>query len=272
MPLLVRKFAELSTVNNLLRGGIRGGRIIKQGVYGLDGETLVFTSPAVTVTFATTLPGEQQVLSRKEILDQINAVVGLVGWAKFVDNQLVIVDPAGAVAVVLSSGTALAAFGFASTPASGSLQAVAGSALIDGENFVLEDGINAAVTFEFDSDGSVVETAVLRSVDFTGGDDAGTVRDAMVTAIQGAPALAITPTEDGVSAVALINDVPDAAGNILITDTVADAGFVTEGMSGGAAGATGIVYAAPGGTAPALVSVSLESLSSSTYVVVTEEA
>lgn len=153
MPLLVRKFAELQQINTLLRGGIRGGRVIDKGIYGLDGATLVFSAPAATVTFATTPSGEQQALSRKQILDQINAVVGLVGWAKFADGKLVIEDPAGAVAVVLANtSTALAAFGF-------------------------------------DKDG-----------------------------------------------------------------------------------ATGVVYAAPGGAAPALVGVSLETLSSSTYVVVTEEA
>lgn len=152
MPLLIRKFAELQMINTLLRGGIRGGRLIDSGIYGLDGQTLVFTAPAITITFATTPSGEQQVLTRKEILDQINTGA-LDGWAKFADGLLTVVDPAGATAVDLANtSTALAAFGF-------------------------------------DADG-----------------------------------------------------------------------------------ATGVVYAAPGGAAPALVSVGLESLSSSTYLVATEEA
>jgi len=48
----------------------------------------------------------------------------------------------------------------------GSITAVQGSLLVDTDNFVLDDGANPAVTFEFDSDDSVVETTTLKSIDY----------------------------------------------------------------------------------------------------------
>lgn len=114
MALRIRKIAELEEVNSFIRGGIIGGRDIRRGVYGLDGLTLIFTSPAATVTFATTPASPQIALSATEILTQINAVGALTGWARCDSaGKLVIEDPLGATAAVLAdTGTANTLFGF----------------------------------------------------------------------------------------------------------------------------------------------------------------
>jgi len=121
MALRVRKVAEQEELNTLLRGGITGGRKLLSGIFGLDGVTLVFSSPAATVTFATTPSSSQVALSAKEILDQINAVGALSGYAHTDQaGKLVIEDPAGATAVVLgNTGTANAALGFSDGGATG---------------------------------------------------------------------------------------------------------------------------------------------------------
>jgi len=110
---------------------------------------------------------------------------------------------------------------------------VAGANLVDGEQFVLDDGVNAAVTFEFDSHASVVETATLRAVVFTGAETADQIRDLIITAIGNAPTLSITASNGGAATVSLANDRTGTLGNITITETVVDAGFVVAGMSGG---------------------------------------
>ena len=117
--------------------------------------------------------------------------------------------------------------------ATGSITTVAGSALVDGETFVLNDGVNPAVTFEFDSNASVVQSATLRAVNFTGGDSSGTVRDTIIAAVAGAPTLDITASIGGAALVNLVNDTAGYAGNVVITETVADVGFIVTGMSAG---------------------------------------
>jgi len=109
----------------------------------------------------------------------------------------------------------------------GTLQAIAGADLVDGETFELDDGANSPVTFEFDSNASVVETSTLRRVAFTAGDSAQTVSDAMVAAVSGAPTLDWTPTNAG-GTVTLVT-VTHSLGftyNTTIHEAVANASFV----------------------------------------------
>ena len=116
----------------------------------------------------------------------------------------------------------------------GSITAIAGAVLVDGtDTFVLNDGVNPAVTFEFDDNASVVQTATLRAVNFTAGDSATTVRNTIIAAINGAPTLAITASIAGTALVGLVNDATGAGGNVAITETVANAGFIVTGMAGG---------------------------------------
>lgn len=116
--------------------------------------------------------------------------------------------------------------------ASGSITTVAGANLVDTETFTLNDGVNPAVVFEFDLNGGGV-TPGNEAVVYTAADSATVVRDAMIAAINGAASLDITASPGGPAQVLLVNDAVGTAGNVAITDTVADAGFTTTGMSGG---------------------------------------
>lgn len=104
------------------------------------------------------------------------------------------------------------------------LQAVAGSLLVDGETFVINPQVGPAVTFEFDSDASVIETPTLRAVPFTAMMDASQVRDAMLTAINDAPSFDVTARSRASAALLIDHDV---AGLLpIVSETVADPGFV----------------------------------------------
>ena len=130
----------------------------------------------------------------------------------------------------------------------GSTTSVAASLLavgVDTDTFVLDDGTNPAVTFAFDDDSSVVETSTLRAINHNGTQTAGQVRDLAVAAINSAPTLSITATPSTESTdVWLENDATGIAGNIAITETVADAGFTVSGMAGGIANAPTVATAA----------------------------
>jgi hypothetical protein len=141
-----------------------------------------------------------------------------------------------------STGQAMVALGYAV----GSIDCDnTGSTVVpaDTETVVLNDGTNPAVTFEFDTNASVVETATLRAVDISSAADDDDVRDALITAINGAPTLDITASSGGAGIVSLANDTPGTAGNVAITETVAGATFVVSGMSGGTAVGGQRIYA-----------------------------
>ena len=120
--------------------------------------------------------------------------------------------------------------------ATGSITAVLGSAFVDGETFTLDDGANPAVIFEFDDDSSVVETATLRAVPFTGAESAADMATLMVTSVRAAPTLDISVFAVG-AILSLIHQSTGVAGNVAITDTVVDGGFVVVGMSEGSTNA-----------------------------------
>lgn len=129
--------------------------------------------------------------------------------------------------------------------ATGSITVVGGASLVDGEKFTLNDGVNPATVFEFDSGGGVSGANV--AVAFTGGDSAGTVRDAVIAAINGVVgALLITASIGGASVVTLTADRSGTVGNQTVTETVADAGFIVTGMSGGTSATTEWAYNASG--------------------------
>jgi len=116
--------------------------------------------------------------------------------------------------------------------ATGTLTTKVGASTVDADTFTLDDGVNTPVVFEFDSNASVVETATLRAVAFTGGDSADTIRDAIIAAITNAPALGITATSGGPATVDLVNDAVGAAGNVAIVQSAASLAGVA-GMSTG---------------------------------------
>lgn len=146
----------------------------------------------------------------------------------------------------LANGVSLSIASNPSVAATGSITAVGGGSIIDGETFTVPDGINAAIVFEFDSGGGVLPGHV--AVPFTGADSAATVAASIQTAINGVVAgLRVTAGAPVGAVVGLMNDFPGIQGNLAITETVANAGFLVAGMSGG----TGFAFLSADLTVPA---------------------
>jgi hypothetical protein len=102
----------------------------------------------------------------------------------------------------------------------------------DTEDFTISDG-TTSVVYRFDLGTPVVETPTLREVDINAAVDDDDVKDAIIAAIAGTPAFNVTATDGGAGLVSLRNTAQGTAGNVVITETVAAAGFVVAGMSGG---------------------------------------
>lgn len=99
------------------------------------------------------------------------------------------------------------------------LVVVAAASLLDGETFVLNDGVNPAVTFEFDNDNSVALGNL--PVDYLA-ETVEQMRDLLVETINAAPTLDIRASASGADGVALEHT---AGGSILVSDTVAAPAF-----------------------------------------------
>lgn len=112
----------------------------------------------------------------------------------------------------------------------------------DANTVILNDGVNAAVTFEFDSNGSVTQTTTLRQV-VIGATLPQTVAN-LIAAIKSAPVLDLTPLEPVKIAAStdvsfrLVNDKNGTTGNQALTKT-GTWGTLT-GMSGGTGAAKNI--------------------------------
>lgn len=115
-------------------------------------------------------------------------------------------------------------------PATGNIAIPAGggAALLDTETFTLTNTAGTATVFEFDSGGGITGDV---AVAFTGGDNQATVAAAVFGAINGA-GIDITAVDNGTD-VDVTQDTAGTAGNVAITETVADAGFVVTGFVGG---------------------------------------
>lgn len=132
------------------------------------------------------------------------------------------------ISFVIGIANVIAGLGFAAT---GLITTIIAANISDAETFTLNDGVNPAVIFEFDKNASV--TAGHIAVDISAATTANDVRDAIISAVNGAPTLAISASTGGTAAVLLQNDSIGTAGNQTITETVADAGFIVQGMLGG---------------------------------------
>lgn len=115
----------------------------------------------------------------------------------------------------------------AGTAATGSIVAVAEAAIADGDTFTLADGVNPAVTFEFDKDSNVTSGNV--AIVLAGGETATQVRNLITAAINGAT-LDITASNSGAATTTLLNDALGVLGNQPITQT---GPLTISGMAGG---------------------------------------
>ena len=116
--LRLRKFGSFEDLELFLRGGIQSGSVPNAGptsplgvVYELNTKTLIFTTPATTVTFADTTNAG---LSLRQIIDQINANGTFTATcvAKAVKGRIQIVQKTPAAGIVMTGGTACAQLGF----------------------------------------------------------------------------------------------------------------------------------------------------------------
>lgn len=113
MPLVIRKFQGLKALNLFMTGKIRGGVDLSKSIGGLflHGRTLVFNTPAGTVTFASSPASAQVPITLKEALTQIEAAVATVK-TEVVDNNLVLSTATPGPIDLDLTGTANSIFGF----------------------------------------------------------------------------------------------------------------------------------------------------------------
>lgn len=113
----------------------------------------------------------------------------------------------------------------------GSLVVPAGSAIVDGDFFVVPDGINPPYTFEFDSDATLNYVGRI-PITFVGTETAAQIRDLIITAINGTT-IDITASIGGAAIVALLHDYKGTVGNQPILEYVSSPVFVASGMADG---------------------------------------
>lgn len=119
--------------------------------------------------------------------------------------------------------------------ARGTITCVAKASLLNNETFTINDGVNPAVVFEFQVDGSFTPTGgAVYVVDVQTATTAIEVAEIVADAINTVANLAVTATFNSTVTVALVNDAYGAY-NAAITDTVVAAGFTHTGMTGGSA-------------------------------------
>jgi hypothetical protein len=135
---------------------------------------------------------------------------------------------AGTPSLVDSAAADIRAF---PTPATGTLTAVAGSLLVDGETFTLPDGVGQTGVFEFDDDGSVTPGNILVPFDATM--TADQVAVAVESAIENNTiGLRIGASFAGSGVVDLTHHLETVEGNQTTAETVANAGFTLTDMAG----------------------------------------
>ncbi len=115
--------------------------------------------------------------------------------------------------------------------ATGNLVVPAGSAIVDGDFFVLDDGINPPYTFEFDNNATLNYVGRI-PITFIGSETAAQIRDLIIAAVNGTSIL-ITASNGGAAIVALTHDYKGTWGNRPIHAWVDSSVFVASGMADG---------------------------------------
>lgn len=120
MPLVARKFGKLADVNAFFIGKLVGGvNIFKDaGSLYLHGLTLVFTTPAATVTFAASPAVAQVPLTPAQVKSQIETQTTNGVLVSFRDGCLELIAAPSGTLVLGAAGTANSKLGFMSGAAS----------------------------------------------------------------------------------------------------------------------------------------------------------
>ena len=169
--------------NNLLFTRIANGAVSADiPVPGLEGGTPAVTASG-TVAFTSSInPVDGDLVTLHKTVPSIRLERDSVGAA---GNVTVIKTGANIIVAGMAGGSPTAV-------ATGSVKFLASGQPADGNTVVISDGTNPAVTFEFDSNASVVETSTLRQVVI--GADAYATMAALITKINAAPDLNVTAT------------------------------------------------------------------------------
>jgi hypothetical protein len=124
--------------------------------------------------------------------------------------------------------------------ASGSVQFVAQADLVDGESFVIPDGITTPRRFWIDESGTYTPVGGYNATNIrldlsaaTTAEDCAQVFKTAINAIAADYRVKAT-TSNGTGLMSLVNEVTGTQGNVTITESVANAGFLVVGMTGGA--------------------------------------
>jgi hypothetical protein len=226
-----------SVVDAEHRSGIGTGAITRANVHGLSLNDLSVTNGLTFLQIA---------LDHGMIVAKDKALAGVPGTIceETIPISAVLTDGSGAITGI----TGAYYFRLSRVPvqilrvampiyATGTITVLIGpnDVIVSGDSFILNDGDNPAVTFQFDTGFAVTETDTLRKIAFTGAETTEQMRDLILTAINTAPALEITAAPGaGAGDIDLINDKPGINGNQPILESVGDSeAFVVTGMSGG---------------------------------------
>lgn len=133
----------------------------------------------------------------------------------------------------LAEGVAVQLTASGTVAATGSITTIVQANISDGETFTLNDGINAAITFEFDQSGTNTPAPGNVEIDISGDTSADDVASSIETAINGVAGILLITASASTNTVSLTNDNGGAQGNQVITETVSDTGFIVAGMAGG---------------------------------------
>ncbi|HUV38778.1 MAG TPA: hypothetical protein VMY39_04150, partial [Planctomycetota bacterium] len=126
----------------------------------------------------------------------------------------------------------------AGVQATGSITHVAQASMVDGETFTLDDGVNPPTTFEYDQTGTNVPAPGNIEIDISGDTTAITVEATTIAAINSVAATLLITASGAGTGVTNLTNVNPGAFNTAILETVADAGFIVAGMTGGVAETT----------------------------------
>lgn len=120
MPLVARKFGKIADVNAHLIGKLVGGVDIfrNSGSLYLHGLTLIFTTPAATVTFAASPAAAQVPLTPAQVKTQIEAQTTNGVLVSFRDGHVELIASPSGTLVLGAAGTANAMLGFMAGAAS----------------------------------------------------------------------------------------------------------------------------------------------------------
>jgi len=117
--LKILQFDTLQAVEHGINGGVIGGAIVvgpDGKILGLDGKTLIFTTPAGTVTFSDK---SGQGHTPAEVIAEIKAVHATL-QPKFIKRQLWIIETTPTSGIVITgAGTANPIFGFGNVTVTG---------------------------------------------------------------------------------------------------------------------------------------------------------